>query len=331
MADEIARVTVDALVRASIAAGVELEVLAGRAGLERRVGNPVSRRRPGWRSPASTRRSRPGACWSSAQSEVRYPRRALDAGDAARDDRQASSARQPCVVVTKRLDAARWPGRGGRQRAACRCCAPRCSTPVAFAKLRRAARRAAGAAQVAPRRARRRARPRRADGRRERHRQERVRARARSAAATAWWPTTSWRSRRRGGAIVIGTCPPLTRHHMELRGIGIINIQDLFGVAVDADLEARRAGRASWSAGTPTREYERLGPRRDLRATSSACRSPRLHAGRARPQHRHPGRGGGAQPPAAGARRTRGAAAGGASRSRAGAEPAVGRGSGGSA
>ena len=40
MAEEIARVTVDALVRASIAAGVELEVLAGRAGLDRAVGNP---------------------------------------------------------------------------------------------------------------------------------------------------------------------------------------------------------------------------------------------------------------------------------------------------
>ena len=37
--------------------------------------------------------------------------------------------------------------------------------------------------------------------------------------------------RRRGDAVVLGTCPEPTRHHMELRGLGIINIKDLFGVA----------------------------------------------------------------------------------------------------
>ena len=37
--------------------------------------------------------------------------------------------------------------------------------------------------------------------------------------------------RRRGEAVVIGTCPELTRHHMEIRGLGVINIRDLFGVA----------------------------------------------------------------------------------------------------
>ena len=36
--------------------------------------------------------------------------------------------------------------------------------------------------------------------------------------------------RRRGGMIV-GTGPELTRYHMELRGVGIINVKDLFGVA----------------------------------------------------------------------------------------------------
>ena len=29
----------------------------------------------------------------------------------------------------------------------------------------------------------------------------------------------------------MGTCPELTRHHMEIRGLGLINVQDLFGVA----------------------------------------------------------------------------------------------------
>ncbi len=37
--------------------------------------------------------------------------------------------------------------------------------------------------------------------------------------------------RRRAETILIGTCPELTRHHMEVRGLGVINIQDLFGIA----------------------------------------------------------------------------------------------------
>jgi HPr kinase/phosphorylase len=37
--------------------------------------------------------------------------------------------------------------------------------------------------------------------------------------------------RRRSDTSLIGTCPELTRHHMELRGLGIINIKELFGVA----------------------------------------------------------------------------------------------------
>ena len=37
--------------------------------------------------------------------------------------------------------------------------------------------------------------------------------------------------RCRGGDVLIGTCPELTRHHMEIRGLGLINVQDLFGVA----------------------------------------------------------------------------------------------------
>ena len=37
--------------------------------------------------------------------------------------------------------------------------------------------------------------------------------------------------RRRAETMLIGTCPELTRHHMEIRGLGVINIQDLFGIA----------------------------------------------------------------------------------------------------
>src|SRR5213596_3048941 len=64
--------------------------------------------------------------------------------------------------------------------------------------------------------------------------------------------------RRRAESILIGTCPELTRHHMELRGLGIINVKELFGIAstrsskrVELVVQLER-----WD---PAREYERLG------------------------------------------------------------------------
>ena len=64
--------------------------------------------------------------------------------------------------------------------------------------------------------------------------------------------------RRRSETILIGTCPELTRHHMELRGIGLINVKDLFGIAstrsskrVELVVHLER-----WDS---SREYERLG------------------------------------------------------------------------
>ena len=64
--------------------------------------------------------------------------------------------------------------------------------------------------------------------------------------------------RRRGDSVILGTCPELTRHHMELRGLGIINIRDLFGVAatraskrVELVVQLER-----WDS---HREYDRLG------------------------------------------------------------------------
>jgi HPr kinase/phosphorylase len=64
--------------------------------------------------------------------------------------------------------------------------------------------------------------------------------------------------RRRGDSIVIGACPELTRHHMEVRGLGLINIRDLFGIAstrtskrVELVVQLDR-----WD---PDREYDRLG------------------------------------------------------------------------
>ena len=64
--------------------------------------------------------------------------------------------------------------------------------------------------------------------------------------------------RRRSESIVIGSCPDITRHHMEVRGLGLINIRDLFGVAstrtskrVELVVQLDR-----WDQG---REYDRLG------------------------------------------------------------------------
>jgi HPr kinase/phosphorylase len=64
--------------------------------------------------------------------------------------------------------------------------------------------------------------------------------------------------RCRAESFVLGTCPELTRHHMEIRGLGLINIQDLFGVAstrtskrVELVVQLER-----WE---PGREYDRLG------------------------------------------------------------------------
>jgi HPr kinase/phosphorylase len=64
--------------------------------------------------------------------------------------------------------------------------------------------------------------------------------------------------RRRAETILIGTCPELTRHHMELRGLGVINVKELFGIAstrsskrVELVVQLER-----WD---PNREYERLG------------------------------------------------------------------------
>jgi HPr kinase/phosphorylase len=64
--------------------------------------------------------------------------------------------------------------------------------------------------------------------------------------------------RCRAQSFVLGSCPELTRHHMEIRGLGLINIQDLFGVAstrtskrVELIVQLER-----WE---PGREYDRLG------------------------------------------------------------------------
>jgi HPr kinase/phosphorylase len=64
--------------------------------------------------------------------------------------------------------------------------------------------------------------------------------------------------RCRGEAILIGTCPELTRHHVEIRGLGLVNVTDLFGVS--ATRSSKRVELVvhleRWEA---NREYDRLG------------------------------------------------------------------------
>src|ERR1700730_1901355 len=64
--------------------------------------------------------------------------------------------------------------------------------------------------------------------------------------------------RRRSESILIGTCPELTRHHMELRGLGVINVEGLFGIA---STRSSKRGElvVQLERWDPTREHERLG------------------------------------------------------------------------
>jgi HPr kinase/phosphorylase len=64
--------------------------------------------------------------------------------------------------------------------------------------------------------------------------------------------------RRRAESFVLGSCPEVTRHHLEIRGLGLINVQDMFGIAstrtskrVELVVQLER-----WE---PGREYDRLG------------------------------------------------------------------------
>ena len=67
---------------------------------------------------------------------------------------------------------------------------------------------------------------------------------------------------KRMAEALVGSSPPLTRHHMELRGLGVINIKDLYGVSslraskrVELQVSMER-----WEA---EQDYDRLGLRRE--------------------------------------------------------------------
>ncbi|MSO50781.1 MAG: HPr(Ser) kinase/phosphatase [Acidobacteria bacterium] len=62
----------------------------------------------------------------------------------------------------------------------------------------------------------------------------------------------------RGESVLIGSCPEMTRHYVEIRGLGLVNVTDLFGVA--ATRSSKRIELVvqleHWELG---REYDRLG------------------------------------------------------------------------
>lgn len=69
---------------------------------------------------------------------------------------------------------------------------------------------------------------------------------------------------------VMGTCPELTRHHVEIRGLGVVNVTDLFGVSATraskrvelvVHLERWESGRAYDRLGLDTDAIEILGAR----------------------------------------------------------------------
>ena len=62
----------------------------------------------------------------------------------------------------------------------------------------------------------------------------------------------------RKGDNVYGACSELTQHHMEIRGLGIINIKDLFGVASVRDNKKIELviELVDWD---PAEDYDRLG------------------------------------------------------------------------
>jgi|TARA_B100001964_G_scaffold226427_2_gene275322 HPr kinase/phosphorylase len=64
--------------------------------------------------------------------------------------------------------------------------------------------------------------------------------------------------RRRGSRTLIGTCPDLTRHQMEIRGLGIVDVKAMYGVA--ATRPSKRVELVvRFERWDPGRRYDRLG------------------------------------------------------------------------
>ena len=98
---------------------------------------------------------------------------------------------------------------------------------------------------------------------------------------------------------LIGRAPSISRHFMEIRGLGIINIREIFGprsIALESpiDLVIRLK---KWHR---KKEFDRLGLRfPEDTPHPGRAHPPAQHPRRARPEHRHPDRGGLQGPPSA--------------------------------
>ena len=103
-------------------------------------------------------------------------------------------------------------------------------------------------------------------------------------------------TKRQAGHRASASGTRIIKHHMEIRGLGIINIKDLFGVAAVRDRKKIELviELVEWD---PEQEYDRLGVEErnfsvlDVDIPCWSCRC-------ARAQHDDPHRGGRAQPPA---------------------------------
>jgi HPr kinase/phosphorylase len=254
MAGEARNVTVGAVLEAAGPAGFDLEVLAGADGLDRRIDTPYPQK-TGLVLAGFDTSLQPGRLLVFGESEIRY----LDALDGSR--RLAALTRiadrgVPCILLTKRLDP---PADLLHVAATARIPLLRTPlpTPRALAKLT-----ALLDDRLSPREA-----------------LHGVLLDILGLGLLVVGESGIGKSecalelvgrghrlvaddvvevRRRAESVIIGTCPVLTRHHMEVRGIGLINVKDLFGVAatrtskrVELVVQLERWDHA--------RDYERLG------------------------------------------------------------------------
>ena len=72
--------------------------------------------------------------------------------------------------------------------------------------------------------------------------------------------------RRTAGDMLVGRAPEIIGHHMEIRGLGIINIKDMFGIAAVREDKTHRARDRARALGASPRLHERAGLRRQMYA-----------------------------------------------------------------
>ena len=112
--------------------------------------------------------------------------------------------------------------------------------------------------------------------------------------------------RRTSGSILVGWASELIKHHMEVRGLGIINIKDMFGVAAVRD-EKRIELVLELIRWDQTDAHDRLGLDEMVYPILEVPGAAAAHPGQPGPQRQLADRGRGAQPAAPGPRAPLGA------------------------